>query len=199
MSEARPRRGRPRDTDVDRRVLAAARETIEAHGYAGLSVDAVAERAGVAKTTVYRRWPGKAWLVADLASRLQEEASLEVTGDIRADLARHLVKIAAGLGAVGPALVADLTAAMANDPEFGATMRARWTRRRQLAIEALAQAIRRGDVDPGLDPATVVDQLVGPLYYRLLFTDDPLTPEYVERLVDSVLGPPPHPEGPSRP
>src|SRR4051812_3134733 len=122
MSEAGARRGRPRDTDVDRRVLAAARETIEAHGYAGLSVDAVAERAGVAKTTVYRRWPSKAWLVADLASRLQEEASLEVTGlevtglevtglevtglevtglevtglevtgDIRADLARHTAK-----------------------------------------------------------------------------------------------------------
>lgn len=198
MSDARPRRGRPRDTDVDRRVLAAARETIEAHGYAGLSVDAVAERAGVAKTTVYRRWPSKAWLVADLASRLQDEAGLEVTGDIRADLARQTAGIAAGLVAVGPALVADLTAAMAHDPEFGATMRGRWARRRQIAIEALDQAVRREEVDPGLDPATVVDQLVGPLYYRLLFTGDPLTPEYAERLVESVLGPAPHPEGSSR-
>jgi AcrR family transcriptional regulator len=194
MADAQQRRGRPRDSDVDRRVLAAARETIEARGYAGLSIEAVAERAGVAKTTIYRRWPSKAWLVADLTSRLPDEADLEVTGDVRADLTRQAAAIAAELVAVGAPLVADLTAAMAHDPEFATAMRARWAPRRQVAIEALQQAVRRGEVDPGLDPATVVDQLVGPLYYRLLCTGDPPTRDYAERLVESLLVPAHRPE-----
>ncbi|MGW0230769.1 TetR/AcrR family transcriptional regulator [Actinopolymorpha singaporensis] len=188
MTDARPRRGRPRDAEVDRRILAAARETITAHGYAGLSVDAVAERAGVAKTTLYRRWPSKARLVADLVSGMQDEVGLTETGDVVADLTRLTAGIAGSLTAAGAPLVADLTAAMAHDPDFGATMRERWAQWRRAAVDLLGRAAERGVLSPGLDPEVTVDQLAGPLYYRLLFTGDPLTAKYAASLVEAALG-----------
>jgi AcrR family transcriptional regulator len=197
MTDARPRRGRPRDADVDRRILAAARETVAAQGYAGLSIDAVAERAGVAKTTLYRRWPTKARLVADLVSRMQDEARLTETDDIVADLTRLTAGIAASLSAVGAPLVADLTAAIARDPDFGETMRERWAQLRRVAVQVLGRAVERGALSPGFDPEVVVDQLAGPLYYRLLFTGDPLTAEYAATLVENALGAHLRPEGPS--
>ncbi|MFD2083246.1 DNA-binding transcriptional regulator, AcrR family [Actinopolymorpha cephalotaxi] len=195
----RPRRGRPRDAEVDRRILAAARETVAAHGYAGLSIDAVAERAGVAKTTLYRRWPTKARLVADLVSRMQDEVTLTETGDVVADLTRLTAGIAGSLTAAGAPLVADLMAAMAHDPDFGDTMRGRWAQWRRAAVELLGRAVERGALSPGFDPEVVVDQLAGPLYYRLLFTGDPLTAEYAAHLVEAALRAHLRPKGPTSP
>jgi len=63
MPERGPSRGRPRDIDVDRRILIAARDLLLVNGYATLSIDEVADRAGVAKTTLYRRWPAKDHLI----------------------------------------------------------------------------------------------------------------------------------------
>lgn len=92
-----PPRGRPRDTQVDERVLRLAAAMIFDRGYAGLSIDEVAEQAGVAKTTLYRRWPTKDHLAVAVVARLQADDEITDTGDIRADLVDYLEKIAAGL------------------------------------------------------------------------------------------------------
>ena len=84
---AATRRGRPRDEAVDQRVLSAAWGLLHAGGYAALNVDDVAERAGVAKTTLYRRWPTKDHLAIAAAAQVLGEVPIPDSGDLRRDLA----------------------------------------------------------------------------------------------------------------
>src|SRR5215472_682720 len=91
------RRGRPRDNAVDSRVLDAAWDLLHARGFTALTVEEVAERAGVAKTTVYRRWPTKDHLAVALAARILGEVPIADTGDLRADLTRFATTLADGL------------------------------------------------------------------------------------------------------
>src|SRR5258708_29938406 len=79
IESAVARRGRPRDSAVDRRVLSAAWDLLNARGYAGLNVDEVAERAAVAKTTLYRRWPTKDHPAVALAAPMLGEAPIPHT------------------------------------------------------------------------------------------------------------------------
>jgi AcrR family transcriptional regulator len=182
-------RGRPRNTAIEGRVLAAAAEELRHGGYAGLSVDRVAERAGVAKTTLYRRWPSKAELVVALITNLRADVPFEPSDDPRRDLAELVTAIAAGLSGAPTGLIADLAAAAARDPRVGDSVRALWADRHRAVTAVVAKAQQDGLVLDHVAPAVLVDQLVGPLYYRLLVTGEPLTPDYVRTLVRSVLGP----------
>src|SRR5258708_29506590 len=94
------RRGRPRDSAVDRRVLSAAWDLLNARGYAGLNVDEVAERAAVAKTTLYRRWPTKDHLAVAVAGQMLGEVPIPDTGDLRRDLTEFAAALAASLNQV---------------------------------------------------------------------------------------------------
>jgi AcrR family transcriptional regulator len=189
MPEPTGQRGRPRDSTVDRRVLDAATQILELDGYAGLSMETLADMAGVAKTTLYRRWPSKAHLVIDLVADLQRTIDVQGTGNIRNDLVTLVRGIAAALRAAGPVLVSDLVTASNRDPEATAGIRELFASRRQAAITVLRAAQERGELRADSDPAVLVDQLVGPLYYRLLITGDPIDQEYANQLVASVLGP----------
>ncbi|TWD83720.1 TetR family transcriptional regulator [Kribbella amoyensis] len=179
---------RPRDMAVDGKVLAAAGEELRHRGYDGLSIDRVAERAGVAKTTIYRRWPSKAELVVALIAHLREDVPFAPTDDPRGDLTNLVATIAAGLAATPPALVADLAAAAAREPRVGDRVRALWAERHAAVTAVVANAQQQGLVLDHVAPETLVDQLVGPLYYRLLVTGEPLSADYARTLVDSVLG-----------
>ena len=182
-------RGRPRDAGVEQRVLAAALNEIRPGGYAGLSVDRVAEQAGVAKTTLYRRWPSKAELVVAVITSLREDVPFEPTDDPRRDLTGLVTAIATNLASTPPALIADLAAAAAREPRVGESVRALWAERHRAVTAVVAKAQDAGLVLDHVSPAVLVDQLVGPLYYRLLVTGEPLTPDYARKLVRSVLGP----------
>jgi AcrR family transcriptional regulator len=182
-------RGRPRDAGVDARVLEAAMAEMRARGYDAMSVDRVAERAGVAKTTIYRRWPSKAELVIALVAGLRGAVPFEPSGDPRHDLTELVTGIAATLRALPTTLVADLTAAAAREPRVGDSVRALWAERHAAVTAVVAQAQTDGLLPAHADPRVVVDQLVGPLYYRLLVTGEPIDPAYVRALVLSTLGP----------
>ncbi|MFB6722518.1 TetR/AcrR family transcriptional regulator [Kribbella sp. NPDC056345] len=182
-------RGRPRDTAIEGRLLAAAAEELRRGGYEALSIDRVAERAGVAKTTLYRRWASKAELVVALIASMREEIPFEPSDDPRGDLTTLVVTIAAGLSSTPTSLIADLAAASARDPRVGESVRALWADRHGAVTAVVAKAQQAGLVLAHVAPAVLVDQLVGPLYYRLLVTGEPLTPDYARTLVLSVLGP----------
>ena len=92
-----PRRGRPRDSAVDERVLDVAWDLLLTGGYAGLNVDEVAERAAVAKTTLYRRWPTKDHLAIAVVARMIPFALVPDTGDICHDLTEFAVGMAENL------------------------------------------------------------------------------------------------------
>jgi AcrR family transcriptional regulator len=171
------------------RVLAAAMDEMNARGYDGLSVDRVAERAGVAKTTIYRRWPSKAELVVAMVAGLRNAVRFEPGDDPRGDLTALVTTIAATLQAIPTTLVADLAAAAAREPRVGESVRALWSERHAAVTAVIARAQTDGLLPAHADPRVVVDQLVGPLYYRLLITGEPIDPAYVRALVQSTLGP----------
>jgi AcrR family transcriptional regulator len=193
-------RGRPRDSDADRRILQAARQALLTAGYAGLAIDEVAKRAGVAKTTLYRRWPTKDHLaIAVYADMLDRDVPVTDTGDVRADLSAYLKQIAAALHSVRRAgrpahdtdpsagIVAELVAAAARHADVGQAMRGLYARRIRLAIELVERATRRGELRAGTDPVLLLDQLAGALYYRVLITGAPVDDIYLERLVSAAL------------
>jgi AcrR family transcriptional regulator len=181
-------RGRPRDPSVDERVIAIARDLLLEGGYAGFAIDEVADRARVAKTTLYRRWPSRDHLVAAAVATMLVQPPVADTGDLRADLLRAVTAIAARLRepAMAP-LVAELVAAAARHHDLGASLRSLAAQRRQAAVELIARAITRGDLRADVDAAALVDQLTGPLYYRLLITGDPIPDDYISTLVDGIL------------
>ena len=191
------RRGRPRDSSVDSRVLDAAWELLHARGFAGLTVDEVAEQAGAAKTTVYRRWPTKDHLTVALAARILGEIPIADTGDLRADLTGFIVALAdslnrlrqAGSPTAGPSagLAAELAAAAARHPDIGEVARAGFAARHALAQARLRRAQHAEGLRGDIDAEVLIDQVAGPVWYRVLVTGAPVGRSYAERLVTAAL------------
>jgi AcrR family transcriptional regulator len=198
MANSGSRRGRPRDSGVDQRVLDAAWELLHTAGYVALTVDEVAERAGAAKTTVYRRWPTKDHLAIALAVRILGDVPIADTGDLRRDLTEFAAALAASLNRLrlaghpdgGPSagLAAELVAIAARHPDIGEVVRAGYAARHNLALARLERAREAGELRRDVDPSILIDQLAGPIYYRILITGAPADRGYAERLVNAVLG-----------
>ncbi|MCK2220444.1 TetR/AcrR family transcriptional regulator [Actinomadura sp. ATCC 31491] len=193
------RRGRPRSEAADARILDAALESLLDRGYDRFSVDEVAMQAGVAKTTLYRRWPTKDHLIVTVVARLQDSVPVEYTGDVRADLTHYLGEIVAGLhrmrqagrpatsGDASAGLVAEVAAAAARHADVGAAVQAMFHRRNALVLTLLEHAREHGELHADVEPEVLFDQLAGALYYRLLVTGRPIDEAYVDRLVASTL------------
>ena len=189
-------RGRPRDSDVNQRVLDAAWDLLHAAGYAGLNLDEVAERAGAAKTTVYRRWPTKDHLAVAVATRILGEVPIPDTGDLRRDLTEFAAALAASLNRLrlaghpdgGPSagLAGELVAALARRADLGAAARAGFAGRHGQLADRLRHAQQNEGLRAEVDPAILIDELAGPIYYRILITGAPADRDYAERLVSAL-------------
>lgn len=157
-------------------------------GFEGLRVDDVAADAGVAKTTLYRRWPSKETLVADVMRRMYlDRVHAEDHGSLRADLVA-LVRESYQLLFDGPGrIVEDLVRESGTSRELADVVRSTTHARRRAFHQAMNRAVARGDLDPALDHELVIDLLVGPLWTRLLVSDNPMRPGDVETIVDVVL------------
>ena len=166
----RPRPGRPRDARADAAIRRATLELLLEVGYRGLAIETVAARAGVGKTTVYRRFPSKWELVAAQLAGLQEGLELPDTGAVLTDffaLAEQVIGQAAvvDLWNLGPRLMIEA----AGDPQLLELVRANLiTPRRELLKALLRRAVERGELRTDLDLESAVDMLVGPLIYRVL-------------------------------
>src|SRR5579859_2027958 len=95
--------GRPRDPAVDERAVAVARDLLLSGGYAGFGLDEVADRVGVARTTLYRRWPTRDHLVAAAVALMLARVPVRDTGDLRTDLVRAVTAVAVQLRRPGMA------------------------------------------------------------------------------------------------
>ncbi|WP_410656985.1 TetR/AcrR family transcriptional regulator [Amycolatopsis sp. lyj-112] len=192
-------RGRPRDDTADERILDAALEALLSKGYDGFSMDAVAAQAGCAKTTLYRRWPSQDHLIVAVVARMQQDVDVADTGDIRRDLVRYLTAIAAGLnrmrragrpetaGGSSAGVIAEITAAAARHEDIGLAVQRMFEHRNKVPLELIERAKARGDLPADLDAEVLFDQLAGGLYYRVLVTQRPVGPSYVDRLVKTAL------------
>jgi len=149
---------------------------------AAMTVPVIAARAGVHPTTVYRRWPSLAELMADVAtSRFSGDIVVPDTGTLRGDLERWVADVATDLA--DPDVLALMRAAVGRGgPEGSSACVA--DRHAQLAA-MLEREHARGAGVPDLERAA--DALLGPLYYRAIFTDQPVTPGWARELVGALL------------
>lgn len=195
-----PRRGpgRPRSAAADEAILTAAFELFAEHGYADLSMEAVAARAGVAKTTLYRRYPDKASLVAAASDRARPPIEFPDTGSLRTDI--EAVVRASEQGAaqlMGLRLFALMLEAFAEHSELREVYWRNFVEpRRQAFAGILERAQQRGELGEHVEIDLLVDVLAGSIFYLLLNAGpEPLTAR-VGRILDLLLAgaqPPPQP------
>ena len=186
-----PLRGRPRSEKAHKAILAAATELLLARGLSAVSMDAVAERAGVSKATIYRWWPTKETLALD--ALYTEWAGFQPdprdTGSLRGDLLALLRPWARAVRSRPYArVIAALLTEVHTDPAFAAEYRQRVVQpRREQARTVFHRAIERGDIDPHTNVEVAIDLLYGPLYHRLLHGHAPLNDRFVKDVVDMAL------------
>jgi AcrR family transcriptional regulator len=180
--------GRPRSERVDEAILAAARAELAERGYARMSVDAVATRAGVSKPTVYLRHPTKADLATAAIASMRAEARPAPTGDVRADLIAHLRLLRAGLERpYGMATLGTVLAEEHETPELLALFRERLVAPRRRELRAVLAAARgRGELSDRANLDVAVNALVGAFFARYL-AGESLGGRFVTSLVDTVL------------
>lgn len=182
------RRTGGRSARVRHRVLGAAIEVVLEGGLGGFGVPEVAERAGVHKSSIYRRWGDASNLLLDaLLSHVGEEVPIPDTGSLRGDLMELLRRVAGFLESpTGRALVRT-TASGANSAEALAGRKRYWERRFSLNREIFERAIERGELPDGTDPDLALEALVAPLYLRVLVTGEPLRESFLDGMVGIVL------------
>ncbi len=184
------RRGRPRSESAETAILEAAIDLLDENGYLGLTVEAVAQRAGVAKTTIYRRWPGKDELVWDAIQRLKGPTADVLPGiSVRDDLLHVLLQVRENWangrhGRVMRRLAADGS----ERPEHYREFRDRIVRPRQrVVLDVLRRGVDEGLIRPDVDLQLVLDLLIAPIVAAMMTHRPTPTPEQVEFTLDTVL------------
>ncbi len=174
MPHSYPRlvRGRPRDEEADVAILDAALALLSEQGYGGLRMEAVAARAGVAKATLYRRWPDKVSLAIAALSRIPELPAVDtgsLSGDLEAlrDAVVTLFRTTR-LASVLPSLAAERVRRTSAAVKIDAFIRERY----RPWIAAIESAIARGELPriPSMDPVLIADLLAGVMMQRVFFT-----------------------------
>ncbi|NUT09973.1 MAG: TetR/AcrR family transcriptional regulator [Nonomuraea sp.] len=191
MTKAPHRRGADRTEAIMRTTLELGQEI----GYARLSMEGVAARAGASKQTVYRRWSSKGALLLDSLMSLHEpELGYPDTGDIVADLRTQIHAAVDLLGGppYGPLFTALIGEAQ-DDPRVAAALNERLIAPQAAkTVERLRAAREQGQLSEAFDLDLAMAILSGPLYFQLLITREPLTHAYVDRILDALftgLGP----------
>jgi AcrR family transcriptional regulator len=182
--------GTGRRARTDAAILDATRAILAETGVRSLTVEGVAQRSGVAKTTIYRRWRGRHELalavLIDMVDNVVATPDLDGTREEFVHFLRAGVRVLGTtlMGRVMQGLVSDLAA----DPELARAFRERVVGRRVAEVRRLRdRGVERGDLRPGIDVALMNELLFGPIYYRLLLSGGPLEAGLAEAIVDVVL------------
>jgi AcrR family transcriptional regulator len=183
------RPGRPRDTRVVQAVLDATVDLVSEVGFGGLTVEAVAARAGVGKATIYRRWPSKEALLVAAMTCLRYEMVAPDTGSLRTDIAQAYAAIADHLncsdaGRMMPQLVAEA----ASNPKVGELYHRFVDERRELGRVVLQRAKARGELRDGLDVELLIDMVSGVIFYRRLVSGASIDPADGTVVADMICG-----------
>jgi AcrR family transcriptional regulator len=181
---------RRRNAKARSAILRAARELLHRRGLQRLTIEGIAERAGVGKATIYRWWPSKAAVVMDA---VLEAAGPRIpfpdTGSAREDLRRQIASVIelytrtkTGRG------IRAMIAESQHDPSLAESLRDRFiASRRAEAAAVFERGIERGELRPDLDVGVAIDALYGAIYYRLLVSHAPLDAVYADTLIGQVF------------
>lgn len=178
----------PRGDRARERVLRAALEVLAERGLPGLTMEAIAKRAGASKATLYRHWRSPGALLVDAMDLTFRPFAPPATGELRDDLIELLSSLDALLGdPTFPRLMAAFIDAAERDPALKGIHVQLTERRRELVWDVLARALRRGEIPPGADLELAIDLLAGPAFYRRFVAHGAFPADYVAAVVDHVL------------
>ena len=203
LSAIPPRAGRPRSQQARRAVLAAARALVEKSGYPAATIEAIAARSGVAKTTIYRWWPDRPALIVDLLAEISADmVPLAVGGDPIEALRTELRLIADA----GDTLLGRLFSALLAEAQHDLVVRAAlidrlFDPRRKAMARVVREAQEIGVIRRDVPAPVVVELLVGPLFVRMFVRHEPLTARFARQVFDQVfegLAPPSRARGARR-
>ncbi len=182
-------KGRPRDPGVEERVMKAVLKLLAENGYSGLRIDDVASASGVAKTTIYRRWPSLPKLVVDTIADSLGDREFVSTADPVSDLRRGIAMLVESVSFESNSLLAiALDIHRQADEELRTCYRKRIVDPpRQLLVETLARVKEAGRLRSTLAPEDLADMLIGAAIYRLAVLHDPLDMQQVEAIIAQLV------------
>jgi len=191
-----PRTGRPRSAAADAAILSATRALLVELGWSKLTLGDVATRAGVAKTTLYRRWAGKNELVVDAVAVLFDELELPDRGSLAADIEGVVLQFAAILSRpeAKTALMAVVAESTRDEPLRERIRTSIVDRQKCLVLEGRARAQLRGELPPEPDPESaartvdlIFDMVAGAVVHRTLVSAEPADEEWVRGFTRVLL------------
>jgi AcrR family transcriptional regulator len=186
--ESRP--GRPRCLDARRAILDATWQILGGEGgFADLTMEGIAERAGVGKTTIYRWWPNKASVAAEaFLTHVEPKVRFPDTGSLREDIRLQMKEVCKVLNSKSGRVLRALLGGGQSDPELIEAFRSHWMEPRRVKCrEILCRAVRNGEMRSDINIDLAMDALYGPFYLRFLVKHLPLDDSFVDQLCDSVF------------
>lgn len=180
----------PRVERSRRLIRQAALDELGEVGYGAVTMESVAARAGVAKTTVYRHWPDKLALIADAFETFHEEMVPSIESGPHRDrverLVRHVAEVV--VDSTFSVCIPALIEGAERDPRVRRFHHRYAAERRQGLVDAIAEGMAAGELPAGVDPELAALALLGPIFYRRLMASQPFDPAQAGELVDLVLG-----------
>ncbi|WP_198415053.1 MULTISPECIES: TetR/AcrR family transcriptional regulator [Cryobacterium] len=178
------------DTRVERTrttVLAHTYDLLVQDGFSGVSIDEIARRSGVAKTTIYRHWPTRTRLLLDACSKLGVNLEIPTQGTFETDLRQVLTDVAQRLENAGWAKVLpSIMDASERDPDVAKVQTLLQTIWAAPVVRIVEDAVARGEIRPGTDADVVAAEALGPLYYRRWFSRQHIDPALLDRIVTNL-------------
>lgn len=178
--------GRPRSDEARQAILSSTLTLLQTEGFEKLSIEGIAEHAGVGKATVYRWWPNKAALVIEaFLERIQPELSFPKNASVREAIHQQMRRLIRLMRGEFGNMLAVIIGAGQSQPEMIEAIQKYWVApRRQEARELVMQAQDRGEIRSDLSADTILDILYGPLYFRLLIGHAPVDCHFVDAIFD---------------
>lgn len=168
-------------------ILSSALTILLDEGFDALTQDRVAAHSGVGRSTVYRHWPDRLTLVVDTIESFAVELHGESTGDLVADLRAELQRFRVLLSHIGNGRTLAAFAHHAFSQPPGSPVNRLHSTHTVPIREALQRGIQAGALQSDTDVDQAVTQLYGPICYQLMFSGEPLTPEFVDKVVDQFI------------
>ena len=175
----------PRIERTRRVVLDAAAELVGECGFGRASIEAISERSGVARSTIYRHWPERSELLVEAVGKRVGPVAAVDSGDLRTDLLQVFSHLGNLLSSEPTKCVAaSFIAEAMRDPELAALHTKFTERRRAVSTTLIERAISRGDLPKTTDPAAMADDLAAPVFFRALILHQPIDQTWIESHVD---------------
>ena len=179
---------RPRSEEARRKVLEATAELIIEGGVAKVTMEEVAARSGVAKTTIYRHWPERPALILDTVGQAFRHVATPDTGSLRGDLLAFFngmvrADLSGKVGRMMPCLIDAAT----RDPEMEQLLARLGVEREGPVVAIVGRAQQRGELPMDLDQRVVVGTIVGPIVFRKVIQRQQIDSDYIERCVDVAV------------